>query len=222
MARPVKEIQVQKPAQSLENFQKTLGQGEAPQENLLKPVLIGLGVVVAGVVAFGAYKIIHQRAVERHQTSLAELIRDVEGDGQKPPTPADIEKKMREKLPKLESLVNSAPSSERGATEGLLSSWKLSLDGKNAVALKGDDPWSALRAAQRAIALGQSKTAADLLSPLRSKADPSESWAEAFWTAQLETDRLAGNRAQALKDVAEYQLRFKEASPQLERILASI
>jgi hypothetical protein len=137
---------------------------------------------------------------------------------------AEVEKRMREHLGQLESLVNSAPSSRKAATAGLLATWRLALDGKGVSPAKPEDAWGQIRLAQRAIALGQAQEARTQLDPLRAKATPGEAWAEAFWTSQLEADRLAGDRNQALKDLADYKARFKghgDASA-MESILQSI
>jgi hypothetical protein len=149
---------------------------------------------------------------------------EVEGDGVAPLAASEVEKRMRERLGKLEALAQSAPSSRKAATAGLLATWRLTLDGKGAPPVKPEDPWSQLRLAQRALALGQAQEARTMLDPLRAKATPEEAWGEAFWLSQLEADRLAGDRAQALKDLADYKARFKGRSEatSLESLLQSI
>lgn len=226
MARTTKhrEIQVQKPAQSLAHFQSKLGQGETEDQGLLKPILIGAAVVVLLGLSLGGWRVYVQGTVEKHEAALALLQQEVEGDGITPVAPADIEKRMRERLPRLEALVKSAPASRKGSSEGLLATWRLTLDGKSQALPAETDPWSRIRLAERAIALGQAQAARAQLDPLRPKADASQPWSHAFWASLLETDRLAGDRAQAWKDVAEYKSRFKgraDAS-ELERILQGI
>lgn len=226
MARPTKEreIQVQKPAQSLAHFQTKLGQGQEVEGGLLKPILAGItSLLVLGII-YGAWTAWRTAATEKHEAALSALQMEVEGDGVTPPPAAEVEKRMRERLGRLEALATSAPSSRKATTLGLLATWRLSLDGKGPAPAKAEDAWGQIRLAQRALALGQLQDARAQLDPLRAKATPGEAWAEAFWSSQLDADRLAGDRAQALKDLAEYKARFKgrgDASA-LENMLQSI
>jgi len=226
MARPTKsrEIQVQKPAQSLAHFQTKLGSGQEEDGGLLKPILIGVAAVVAVGVLYGAWSTWQTSSAEKHEAALAALQMEVEGDGMAPMAAPEVEKRMRERLPRLEALVASAPSAGKAATAGLLATWRLTLDGKGQVPAKAEDAWAQIRLAQRAIALGQVKDARVQLDSLRDKATPGESWAEAFWNCQLDADRLAGDRAQALKDVADYKARFKGRgdTSAMENLLQSI
>jgi hypothetical protein len=219
-----RQIQVQKPAQSLAHFQDKYNQGLEEDGGLLKPLLIGAGVLVGVGLLVGGWSAWRTSAIEKHETALAALQVEVEGDGVTPAPAAEVEKRMRERLPRLEALVASAPSSRKAATEGLLATWRLTLDGKGAAPAKAEDAWAQLRLAQRALALGQAKEARAQLDPLRAQATPGEPWAEAFWSAQLDADRLAGDRAQALKDVADYKARFKGRgdAASLESVLQSI
>ncbi len=226
MARPTKdrEIQVQKPAQSLAHFQTKLNQGQEEDGGLLQPILIGIGVIVALGLVVGGWLAWQSAAAEKHEVALSALQMEVEGDGVVPPAPADLEKRMRERLGRLEALVSAAPSSRKVATAGLLATWRLTLDGKGQAPTKAEDAWGQLRLAQRALALGQIQGVRAQLDPLRAKATPGEAWAEAFWLCQLEADRLAGDRPQALKDLAEYKARFKGRgdATALENLVQSI
>jgi len=204
-----REIQVQKPAQSLAHFQTKLGQGEEEDGGLLKPILIGIASVVLVGVAYGAWSAYQTQAAEKHEAALSAIQMEVEGDGITPLPPVEVEKRMREQLGRLEALVAEAPSSRKAATAGLLASWRLALDGKEQAPAAAVDAWGHIRLAQRALALGQAQDARAQLDGLRAKAKAGEPWAEAFWASQLDADRLAGDRAQALKDLAEYKARFK-------------
>jgi hypothetical protein len=226
MASPSKarEIQVQKPAQSLAHFQMKVDQGVKPDGGLLKPILIGaVSLILLGVVysARGAWR---TPSIEKHEAALSALQMEVEGDGITPLPAAEVEKRMRERLGRLESLAATAPSSRKAVTADLLSTWRLALDGKEQAPAKAEDAWGRLRLAQRALALGRAQDARAQLDPLRAKATPGEPWAEAFWANQLDTDRLPGDRAQALKDLAEYKARFKGRgdATALENLLQSI
>jgi hypothetical protein len=207
-----REIQVQKPAQSLAHFQTKLGQGTEEEAGLLKPILVGAVALVAVGILYGAWGAWQSSAAEKHEAALAALEMEVEGDGTTPLPPAGMDKRMRERLPRLEALVASAPSSRKAATAGLLAAWRLALEGKAAAPAPADDAWGHIRAAQRAIALGQVQEARTQLDPLRANAQPGESWGEAFWACQMDANRLAGDRAQALKDLADYKSRFKGRS----------
>jgi hypothetical protein len=218
-----KEIQVQRPAQSLEHFKAKVAGPQDPYTGIMKPLLGGAGIVVLALLAWAGIASIRNRSVERHEAALADLLHEVEGDGTAPAAP-DLEKKMREKLPVLEALARSAPAREKAVTEGLLASWKLQLDGKATPVSQKDDPWSRLRQAQAALALGKGDEAQKLLSPLRKDATPEKAWGGLYWNTSLETDRLLGNRDQAWKDLAEYKQRFKDqgdAAP-LEQLLKGI
>ena len=226
MARPTKnrEIQVQKPAQSLAHFQSKLGQDKDEEAGLLKPILLGAAALVAVGLLVGGWSTWRSSVIEKHEAALSALQLEVEGDGLTPLPASEIEKRMKERLGRLDALVASAPSSCKAATAGLASTWRLTLEGKGEPAAKAEDAWGQLRLAQRSIALGRIQDARAQLDPLRAKATPAEPWAEAFWTSQLDADRLAGDRAQALKDVADYKARFKgrgDASA-MESMLQSI
>lgn len=204
-----REIQVQKPAQSLAHFQTKLGQGKEEDGGLLKPILIGAASVLALGLIFAGWNVWRSNQLEKHEAAVAALQMAVEGDGVTPVAPAEVEKRMRENLGRLEALVAAAPGPQKAATAGLLATWRLALEGKEVAPATATDPWSRIRLAQRALAIGKADEARAQLDPIRAKALPDEPWAEAFWTAQLDTDRLAGDRAQGLKDVADYKARFK-------------
>ena len=226
MARPTqaREIQVQKPAQSLAHFQSKLGHSEEKDAGLLKPILIGAVSVVLLGVLYGAWSAWRTQVIEKHETALSALQMEVEGDGVTPLPPAEVAKRMQERLPRLDALVASAPSSQQAATAGLAATWRLTLDGKGSVPAQAEDAWGHIRLAQRALALGQLQEARAQLDPLRTKATAGEPWAEAFWTSQMDANRLAGDRPQALKDLAEFKARLKgrgDATP-LEAMLQGI
>lgn len=212
MATPkAKEIQVQKPAQSLAHFQKKIEQGQDLQTGMLKPLLIGASAVVILVGGFFGYSAWRDSKVEAFEASLAEITQGLDGAGPAPLGPDQLEKTMRDRLPKLEALVKTAPGSRRISAEGLLAAWKLSLDGKSSAPMApAKEPWARIAQAERAIALGQGQEALAILSPMRQSASPKENWANLYWNTLVEADRLTGNRDQAWKDYAEYKDRFKD------------
>lgn len=216
-------IQVQKPAQSLQAFQKKVASGEDVQTGLLRPMLITAGVVLGlGVAVFG-FRSWRASVVEKYEAELAALEIDVTGDPMAPAPPADLEKRMRDKLPQLEALVGRAPGAEKAAAEGLLASWKLQLDGKGGVPAVQDDAWGKLRLAQKQVAMGQGAEALATLGGLRKDADPGKAWSSVFWTTLMDANRLQGDRAQALKDLGDYKARFKtQADPAVERMVQGV
>ena len=220
MARD-KVIQVQKKAQSLEQFQRAAAGEGSPA---LKGVLLGGGLLVAALIAWGAWTVHRQRAAEAFETRIASLRLQVEGDGLTPVAPDQLQTRMQAALPQLEALVKEAPSSRRPQAEGLLASWKLELTGQGGLPAATATPWGRLREAQRLTALGQGKEAKILLDPLRAKATSDEPWGQAYWVSLLEVDRLNGDRDQAFKDLGEYRARFKDTrdSAQLDRMVQSI
>ena len=216
-------IQVQKPAQSLQAFQKKVATGDDIRAGYLKPLLMGAGVLVVAFASYFGFKAVRASSLEKHQTALADLQIEVIGDQSVPATPQELEQRMRERLPRLEALARSAPHDDKAVTEGLLATWRLQLGEKATPPAAPADPWSKLRLAQKQVAMGQGKAAADTLATLRGKADPDQAWASVFWSTLLDADRLQGNRDQAWKDLADYKSRFKlQADPGLDRLLAGV
>lgn len=216
-----KVISVQKKAQSLEQFQRrAAGEGSA----LAKGLLIGTGVLVAGVVAWGGWTLHRGRVETTFETQLATLRLEVEGDGATPVPSDQIQTRMKAALPRLETLVKDAPSSRRAYATGLLATWKLDLSGQGGVTPDTGSPLGRLREAQRLTALGQGKEAKTVLDPLRAKATADAPWGQAYWMSLLEVDRLNGDRAQGFKDLGEYRARFKDSgdTAQLDKLVQSI
>ncbi len=216
-----KVISVQKKAQSLEQFQRrAAGEGSA----LAKGLLIGTGVLVAAIVAWGGWTLHRTRVETAFETQIATLRLEVEGDGSTPVPSAQVQARMQAALPRLEALVNDAPSSRKALAAGLLATWKLDLSGQGGVAASSRTPLDRLREAQRLTALGQGKDAKAILDPLRAKATADAPWGQAYWVSLLEVDRLNGDRAQGFKDLGEFRARFKDAgdSAQLDKLVQSI
>lgn len=216
-----KVINVQKKAQSLEQFQRRAAGEGSPA---LKAVVIGAGVLVLGIVAWGAWTVHRMHKAQAFETQIATLRLQVEGDGATP-VPADqLQSRMQAALPRLEALVKDAPASRRAQASGLLATWKLDLSGQGGIPATTDTPWGRLREAQRLTALGQGREAKALLDPLRAKATPDAAWGQAYWVSLLEVDRLNGDRDQAFKDLGDYRARFKDAgdSAQLDKLVQSI
>jgi hypothetical protein len=222
-----KVIQVQKPAQSLQAFQKKVAAGDDIQAGLLKPLLMAAGVLVVGFAAFYGYRASRASSLEKHQTALADLQIEVLGDQSVPgstPSPQALEQAMRQRLPQLETLARTAPHGDRAVTDGLLATWQLELGVPGtAPAAPPTDPWGRLRLAQKQLALGQGQEAAATLASLRGAAGPDRPWAPVFWSTLLGVDQLQGNREQAWKDLADYKGRFKQrADSGLDRLLAGV
>jgi len=221
-----KVIQVQKPAQSLQAFQKKVASGEDIQVGYLKPILMAAGVAVLLVAGFYGYRAVTQASLEKNQVALADLQLEVTGDpgipGSEPASPQDMEQRMRDRLPRLEALARSAPSGARAVTEAYLADWRLQL-GIAGAAPASSGVWAQLRLAQKQVAMGQPKDAQATLAGLRSDAGPDQAWAQLYWTTVLDNDRLQGARDQAWKDLAEYKSRFKlQADPAMDQVLTGV
>ena len=219
-----KEIQIQKPAQSLTAFQHKVASGVDERSNLMKRVIIisvAILVVIAVVVSWNMWR---GHKIEQHETALSALIAEVEGNLSNPVPPAEKERRMRDALPRLEELARTAPSVSKNITNGILSAWKLEIDGAGGALPAPTDPWSRLRLAQRHIVLGQSNEASDLISPLHKNAKPNRAWSQMYWLSLMQIRQLDGNREQALKDYAEYREIFKDRADldAMDKILKTI
>ena len=222
-----KVIQVQKPAQSLQAFQKKVASGDDIQAGYLKPLLITGGILVVATASIFGFIGMRASALEKHQTALADLQLEIGGNaamaGSEPATPQELEKRMREHLPELEALARNAPSGDRDVTQALLATWQVELGVQGATHATPTEPWGQLRLAQRQVAMGKAQDAAAILTPLRRSANPDEAWAPLFWSTLLEADRLQGDRVQAWKDLADYKARFKQdVEPSMERLLKGV
>jgi hypothetical protein len=218
-------IQVQKPAQSLQAFQKKVASGEDIRAGYLKPLVMGAGVLVVACASYYGFRAFKAASLEKHQIALAGLQMEVIGSSPagEPASPQDLEQRMRERLPRLEALARSAPRDDRAVSEGLLATWRVQLGEKGAASAPPADAWGKLSLARKQIALGQGQEAAATLATLRRDADPDKAWAPVFWSTLLDADQLQGNREQAWKDLADYKSRFKQqADPGLERTLAGV
>ena len=207
-------IQVQKPAQSLERFQQDYSRSQGG-DTLLRPILMGVGTVAILGLGWLIFDQWRASRLEAFEGSLSALVEEVEG-GATPATGEALQKKMREALPRLEALAKGAPGSRKAMAEGLVASWKLAVDGTGA-APGGEDPWSRLAKARRALALGQAPEAAQVLDGLRKAAGPEEAWSGTFWQLQFEVDRLQGGSDKAKAHLADYRARFqgKAADPSI-------
>jgi len=219
-----REIQIQKPAQSLTAFQHKVASGIDDRANLMKQIIIAAAVLVLLVAGYAAWRLWRSHKIEQHEIAMSALVAEVEGSPLAPPPPEEKEQRLRKALPKLEELARKAPGPCRDAANGLVATWRLELDGKGGEMPAPKDPWSRLRLAQRSIALGQAKEASDLISPLRADAKPGRAWSQLYWSALLQVRLLEGDREQALKDYSEYRKIFKAQADlaTMDKILNSI
>jgi hypothetical protein len=205
-----KEIQVQKPAQSLAHFQAKLASAEDVETGMVRQLLVGSGVVLVLVAGWFGYRSWQAGRVERFESARAEVLMAIEGDPQVPYSPQDFEKRLREHLPALEKLAREAPGARRSEALAEVQSFHLMLDGKAAgPAPAPATPVAKVQAAGRLVALGQGKEALDLLLPLRGKATASQPWSDLYWSTLLDARRLTGDRAAALKDLSDYRKEFQ-------------
>jgi hypothetical protein len=206
-----KEIRIQKPAQSLTAFQAKVASGVDERSTLLKGfviVSIALLVLIAGMFIGRMWR---KHKIEQHETALAALMTEVNGDIANPIPPEEKEQKLLNALPRMEELAAKAPRTRKDTAMGILSTWKLMGLGDTGGPLPiPTDPWSRLRLAQRSIAIGQTAEAYGFISVLHKKAKPNLAWSQLYWSALLQIRQLEGNREQALKDYAEYRTIFKD------------
>ena len=117
MAQPTKhrQIQVQKPAQSLAHFQDKYNQGQEEDGGLLKPILIGASALLVVGLLIGGWSAWRASGIEKHEAALAALQMEVEGDGLAPMPATEVEKRMRERLGRLEGLQEYLQRNSCGA-----------------------------------------------------------------------------------------------------------
>ncbi len=215
-----KEIQVQKPAQSLAHFQAKLASADDVETGLVRPLLVTGGVLVLLVAGFFGYRAWQVGRIERFEASRAELLRAIEGDPQSVDASQGYEQRLRANLPALEKLALEAPGSRRASALAEANAFHLMLEGKSATELPAPEgPLERIQAAARFVALGQGKPALDLLLPLRGKAKAGAPWADVYWTTLMDARCLSGDRAAALKDLSDYRAEFPQgaAFAQLEQ-----
>jgi hypothetical protein len=205
-----KEIRIQKPAHSLTAFQARVASGADERSGLLKGFVIAciaLLIVIGGLFVGRLWR---NSGIEKHETAMAALILEVNGDTARPAAAEGREQRLRDALPKMEALAAKAPGSRKDVAMGILSTWKLELDGTGGALPEPTDTWSRLRLAQRSIALGQAADAYGLISALHKSARPNRAWAQLYWSSLMQIRQLEGNREQALKEYAEYRTLFKD------------
>jgi hypothetical protein len=220
-----KEIQVQKPAQSLAHFQSKVASADDVETGLVKPLLIGGGTVVALVIGYFGYANWQAGRLERYETSRTEVLRAIVGDPKAPAGLSDLEKRVRDNLPALEQLAKSAPGARRAEAQAEVDAFRLMLDGKTATPLPAPStPETRIQLAARLVALGKGAEAVDLLKPLRGKATAAQTWSDLYWATLIDARRLTGDRAAALQDLSDYKAEFKgEGSTRLlERMVQGI
>ncbi|MDR2697609.1 MAG: hypothetical protein LBB40_03945 [Holophagales bacterium] len=204
-----KEIRIQKPTQSLTAFQRKVALGIDERSNLMKRFIIASAAVLVGIAALVFWNMWRRHKIEQHETALSALITEVEGSLSNPVSSAEREQRMRNALPRLEEIASVAPSASKNVANGIVSTWKLELDGTGGPLPVPTDHWSRLRLAQRSIVLGQAKEASDLISALHKSAKPDQAWSQLYWSMLMQIRQLEGNREQALKDYSEYRKIFK-------------
>ncbi|MDR0498717.1 MAG: hypothetical protein LBH03_03140 [Holophagales bacterium] len=219
-----KEIRIQKPAQSLSTFQSKITLGMNEHSNLMKRFIIVGVAILLGIAVVVFWNIWRHHKIEQHETAMSALILEVEGTLTNSVPPAEKEQRMRNALSRLEELARTAPGACKSVANGMVSTWKLELDGKGTSLPTPADPWSRLRLAQKNIVLGQSKEAGDAISVLHKIAKPNQAWSQLYWSMLLQIRQLDGDREQALKDYAEYRKIFREQSDliTMDKILDAI
>jgi hypothetical protein len=200
------------------------------KQDYLGTKVVSTIVVLIGIIAFVAtlyvvFQSVQNSSKKKHRIALANFELEVfDGINLSSSTwPKEIEDRMIERLPQLEALASSAPRSDGGMTDRVLASWRIQLDRPDSSLPQPSDAWSRLFLGQRFIALGDAKSAQDVVAPLRKSANPNKAWATVFWSNLIGIDQLQGDRNQGWKDLAEYKAKFKQqANPALEHMIAGI
>jgi hypothetical protein len=219
-----REIRIQKPAQSLTAFQARVASGADERSGLLKGFVIACIVLLALIGGLFIGRVWRNHGIEKHETALAALILEVDGDTARPAPAEGREQRLRDALPKMEVLAAKAPGSRKEVAMGILSTWRLALDGTGGSLPEPADIWSRLRLAQRSIAIGQAADAYGLISAFHKSAKPNRAWAQLYWSSLMQIRQLEGNREQALKEYAEYRTLFKDKADlgAMDKILNAI
>ena len=219
-----KEIKIQKPAQSLTAFQRKVASGVDERSVLIRGfVTAGISLLAIAAVLI-TVRVWSSHNIGKHETALSALIMEVDGTPYSPVPPDERGERLQSAIPILEELAKKAPRTSKDVALGILSAWRLELNGEGAALPAPADPWSRLRLAQRSIALGQAAEASDLISSLHKDAKANRAWAHNYWYALMQIRQLEGNREQALKDYAEYRKIFKQQADlnSMDNILRTI
>jgi hypothetical protein len=242
-----KEIRIQKQAQSLTAFQSKVAHGYDDRAALLKRLLAAAAALALALAAFVSWRMWRSHKIERHETALAALLSEVQGDrprpgaAETPETPGDADaagraQRMRAALPRLEDLARTAPGPCAPVANGLAAAWRLALAAEDAGAAPNDspkdpkdandanDPWSRIRLARRSIALGRAQEALGLIEPLHRGAAPGRAWSGQYWELLMQARQLEGDRERALRDYADYRRLFRghADAAALDKALAGI
>jgi hypothetical protein len=186
-------------------------------------VLFLIGAMALVTVAYFAFQVLHESYRKKHRTALANLQLEVFDGVLQSVSSEGLENRMRAHLPQLEALAHLAPRNDNGVTDRILASWRVQLCLEDSLVPKPSNAWDRLFLAKRMISLGNGRGAAEMLSPLRKSADPSQVWSATFWSTLLMIDQLNGDRNQGWKDLEDYKIKFKQdAKPELEQMMAGI
>jgi hypothetical protein len=234
-----KEIRIQKQAQSLTAFQSKVAHGYDDRAALLKRLLAAAAALALALAAIVSWRLWRSHKIEQHETALAALLLEVQGDRPRPDAPdadADTDaagraQRMRAALPRLDDLARTAPAPCAPVANGMAAAWRLALaagpGGPAEADAPGDAPgdapkdppkdpndpprdaWSRIRLARRSVALGRAQEASDLIAPLHRGAAPGRAWSGQYWDLLMQVRQLEGDRDQALRDYADYRRIFK-------------
>ncbi len=214
-------IQVQKPAPSLDHFQKSLSK-EDPSK-VFKKVLLAGGIFVLLLLVIYFIRQSRENTVLAFQAQLSALRIEALGTEFEPKKGDALSQSLALYLPQIEALLTQAPSSQRNSLINMINSWRL-VSGKPPLS---ETPaslqaWERIQQANQALLLGQLKEAQDWLTPLASEAKTPSSWAKAYWEIQLMIDQSKGDVTSARKHLDLYRQAFPEGDEIIKKLRRSI
>jgi hypothetical protein len=214
-------IQVQRPAPSLDHFQKSLSKKDPSK--VFKTILWAGGIFVSFLLIGYLIKQSRDKAILTFQTQVSALRIEALGTEFEPKKGEVLTQSLVRVLPQLESLLTNAPSSQKNGLINLINSWRLILGQDPLVDTpRSIEAWDRIQQANQALLLGQPQAAQLLLKPLESEAETASSWSQAYWEIQLMIDQSQGDVSSARKHLELFRHAFPEGDETLKKLRRSI
>lgn len=221
-SRYTPEIQVQKPAPSLQNFQKTLGQ---PDRTQLFRYALWCGVLsLVLLLSKAGFDYFADQRVVRFLVTFEQIRSESEGNLSNLNKGEALRSSIEKGIPRLQALLKTTPSAYQNQVFGMLKKWELILGTSPSTnpSLKLA-PWETLQLAEQALAVGQTQQAQDLIQPLGSKAKLQASWGMTYWELQLSIDQQKGSFRDAQDHLALFEKSYPKADASaLRKIVATL
>lgn len=214
-------IQVQKPAPSLDHFQKNLSKEEPAQ--VFKKILWAGAVLVGLLLASHFIRQSREKEVLAFQARLSALRVEALGTDFDPKKGDSLAQSIAHVLPQLESSLTSVPSSQRNGLINMINTWRLVL-GQPALSETPQslEAWEHIQLANQQLLMGRSQEARASLQPLASKASQSSSWVQVYWEMQLLIDQAEQNVVSAREHFNHYRKVFPAGDETLKKLRRSV